>query len=97
MERIEKGESEIQRRRAIDQAIEEKFEILREKYEAMNPDVEDYLKGFSIDDIHLSKVSENSSYNKKALFPPIPAGNSFEYTIDEDRFLAYGLFKYGYG
>ena len=33
VERIEKGESEIERRRGIEMAIEEKFEILREKWQ----------------------------------------------------------------
>ena len=89
VERIEKGEQEIQKRKAIDMAIEEKFKILREEYVKENGK----LDGFSIEDIKLTKIGESGKKNVVYINP----GNSLAYTLEEDRFLAYCLFKYGYG
>jgi len=88
IDRIEKGEAEIDKRRRIDQAIDDKFRQLRVDYFKRNPDKKDYAD-FGLRDIKI--VYEYPVPEQERL------SNPFEYHPDEDRLYAMCMHKYTYG
>jgi SWI/SNF-related matrix-associated actin-dependent regulator of chromatin subfamily A member 5 len=86
MERIEKGEIEIAIRNSIDKAINDKFNQLEDKFIERNPEKD--LKDFTLHDIEIV-------YDK----PQEGEGGEdiLEFTPEEDKIYAMGLFKYTYG
>lgn len=86
VERIEKGEAEIQKMRSIDIAIDEKFKLLVQNFKNENPDKD--LTKFTLDDIQIYRS------DKKSL---TQSTHAFDFSDIEDRFLSMCLYKYGYG
>lgn len=85
IDRVEKGELEIERRNSIDRAIQDKFGLLMKQFKVRNPDGN--LEDFTFLDV---KIAYPKSYQPNL-------ENPFEYTVDEDKLYAYCLFKYTYG
>ena len=88
VERIEKGEQEIEKYRLITEAIEAKYKQTFRDHLLAHPEDEAF-RALSIDSISLPKVPLEP---KKAQANPL-----FEFSDDEDRAYLYGLFRYGYG
>lgn len=81
VERIEKGEQDIERRRLVDLSIKLKFDSLLKAFKESNQDIDQFtLRHITIDE------SED---------PPV--GDLLAFTPAEDRIMTLGLFKYGYG
>jgi len=73
VERIEKGESELQRLAEIDMAIEEKFRLVREQHLESKLKESEFIN-FGIDDIDL--IRRNVSNEKKKTHGMVfPMGN----------------------
>lgn len=86
IERIEKGEAEILKRNQIDQAIEQKWTNLITAFKEKYPSKE--IKDFTFQDIEI--IYEHPRDNMASSDP-------FDFHPDEDKFYAFGLFKYTFG
>jgi len=93
IERIEKGEAEIERQRLTREAIDQKMEWQVKAYKEKEPKDQELLR-FSVNSITFEQL------------PPEPAKKSsnqgylnplFDFTEDEDRFLSSSLFTFGQG
>ena len=82
LERIEKGELELEKRYRIDKAIEDKFAKLKKDFLEANP--EKTILDFKISDI----VIKYEKTQEK---------NLFDWTTMEDQICALGLYKFTYG
>jgi len=89
VERIEKGEQEIEKYRLITEAIEAKYKQTFRDHLIAHPEDEASFRTLSIDSISLPRILVDP---KKALANPL-----FEFSDDEDRVYLHGLFRYGYG
>lgn len=95
VDRIEKGELEIEKYRSIQEAIQIKYDMIQNDYTAAHPE-DPEMKLLSVDDIILMKLPPLT--DKKSILAMQPPPNPlFDFSQDEDRFLTYGIFRYGYG
>ena len=81
IERIEKGEQEIERRRIVDLSIKLKFDALIKACKNSGSQIDQFaLENIALDDAPKSEERDLSVFSKT-----------------EDRICALGLFRYGYG
>jgi len=93
VERIEKGEAEIERQRLTREAIDQKMEWQAKAYKQKEPEDQELLR-FSVLSITFEQLPPEpakKTSNQASLNP------LFDYTEDEDRFLSSSLYTYGYG
>lgn len=84
VERIERGEAEIEKYKSIEQAIEDKFHFTFKRFLEANP--EKTIRDFTLDDFFIMKSMKG------------PQSNSpFEFSDEEDKFISISLYKFGYG
>lgn len=86
IDRIEKGEAEIEKRNQIAEAIDGKWSQLITKFKAKDPEAS--ISDFTFQDIEIKYEKEQEVDFEQ---------NPFEFYPDEDKFYAFGLFKYTYG
>mgnify|MGYP000998768022 CR=1 FL=1 len=86
IDRIKKGEAEIEKRRQIDLAIETKWTNLITAFKARNPGKD--ISDFTFQDVEI-KYEHARAQNS--------ASDPFDFHPDEDKFYAFGLFKYTFG
>jgi SWI/SNF-related matrix-associated actin-dependent regulator of chromatin subfamily A member 5 len=84
IERIERGEQELNKRNSIDQAIEDKFAQLRQRFLESNPNKT--LADFTYRDIEIK-------YQR----PPEGDLAMFDFSETEDKIYAMGMHKFTYG
>ena len=83
IERIEKGEAEIEKYKQIEDAIEQKFQYTFKDFLLSNSLKS--LKDFTLNDFNLPRKE-------------IPGHkHPFDFTEEEDKFIAMSLYKFGYG
>ncbi|CDW88930.1 probable global transcription activator snf2l1 isoform 2 [Stylonychia lemnae] len=88
VERIEKGEAEIEKYKQIESAIEEKFQYNFQEYVENNP--EKQFNQFMLDDLTIMRKDVIGQRPQQSL-------SNFDFSEEEDKFIAMALFKYGYG
>ena len=93
VERIEKGEAEIEKINDIEVAIFNKFTAEKAKNPKMNiDDISIDYTGMAISQFYQSNIVLNKRDSKSAS----KMASEYDFSAEEDKFIAYCLYKYGY-